>query len=77
MLSSKNNCTYYKTYAKEHVCLYSLEYMINHNENKMKMKNRSHRYDINRPRHGQEHSKYKNRLSMMMLICITKQLSNI
>ena len=47
----------------------------------MKMKNRSHRYDINRPRSRQEHkcSKYKKCLSMM-LICIKlkhlKKLSN-
>ena len=35
------------------------------------MKNRSHRYDINRPRsrHGHKYSKYKNGLVMMMLIC--------
>ena len=41
---------------------------------KMKMKNRSHRYDINRPRcrHGYEHSKYKKRVSMMMLISTPK-----
>ena len=46
---------------------------------KMKMKNRSHRYNINRPwsRHGHKFSKYKKCLSMMMLICIKKELSNI
>ena len=32
---------------------------------KMKMKNRSGRYDINRSRHGQKYSKYKNCLSMI------------
>ena len=39
---------------------------------KMKMKNRLHRYVINRPRSRHEHkySKYKKFLSMMMLICI-------
>ena len=39
---------------------------------KTKMKNRSHRYDINRPmsRHGHKYSKYKRYLTMMMLICI-------
>ena len=38
----------------------------------MKMKNRSHRYDINRPRSRHEHkcSKCKKCLSMVMLICI-------
>ena len=44
---------------------------INHNENGDENKNRSHRYDINRPRsrNGHRHSKYKKYLSMMMLIC--------
>ena len=44
---------------------------------KMKMKMRSHRYDINRPRsrHEQKYSKYKKCL-MMMLICIEKYLSD-
>ena len=42
---------------------------------KIKIKNRSHRYNINRlsrPRSKHEHkcSKYKSCLSMMMLICI-------
>ena len=34
---------------KEHVCLYSY-YMSNHNENEGDMKNRSHRYNIIRPK---------------------------
>ena len=39
---------------------------------KMKMKSRSHRYDINRPesRHGYRYIKYEKCLPMMMLICI-------
>ena len=39
---------------------------------KMKMENRSHRNDINRPksRHGHKDSKYKMCLSMMLLLCI-------
>ena len=46
---------------------------------KMKMKNRSHRYDINRPRprNGHKNSKYKKYPSMMMLICIKQHLSSI
>ena len=46
---------------------------------KMKIKNRSHRYYINRPRsrHGQEYSKYKKCLSMMMLIYIKQHVRNI
>ena len=46
---------------------------------KMKKKNRSHRYDINRPRswHGYKYIKYEKCLCMMMLICINQHLSNI
>ena len=45
----------------------------------MKMKNRSYRYDINRPgfRHGSKYSKYKKCPSMMMLVCNKQHLSNI
>ena len=45
----------------------------------MKMKNRSHRYDTDRPRsrHGKKCSKYKNYLVMMMLTFIKQHLSNI
>ena len=47
--------------------------------NIMKMKNRSHRYNIDRPRsrQGFVYSKYKKCLSMMMLICAKQHLSNI
>ena len=46
---------------------------------KIKIKNTSHRYDINRPRprHGHKGRRYKKRLSMMMLICIKQRISNI
>ena len=46
---------------------------------KMKMKNRSRRYDINRPtsRHGRKYGKYKKCLGMIMLICIKQHISNI
>ena len=46
---------------------------------KMKMKNRLHKYDINRYRskHGHKYGKYKKCLSMMMLICIKQHLNNI
>ena len=42
---------------------------------KMKMKNRSQRYGINRPKH--RYGKYKKCLNMMLLICIKQQLSKI
>ena len=43
------------------------------------MKNRSSRYDINRPRrrHGHKDIKYKMCLSVMMFICVKQHLSNI
>ena len=46
---------------------------------KMKIKNRSHRYDINRPNSRYEHkySNYKKCPSIMMLKCIKQHLSNI
>ena len=46
---------------------------------KMKMKNRSHIRDINRPRsrHGHKYSKYKKCLGMAMPISIKQHLSNI
>ena len=45
---------------------------------KMKIKNRSYRYDINRPRprHGLKYSKYKKCVSTMLL-CIKHHLSNL
>ena len=46
---------------------------------RLKMKNRSSRYDINRPRrgHGCKYTRYKICLDIMMIICIKQHLSNI
>ena len=46
---------------------------------KMNMKNRSHTYDISKPRsrHGHKYSKHNKRLSMIMLVGIKQHLSNI
>ena len=46
---------------------------------KMKIKNRSHRYIIDKPkpRHGQKYSKYKVCLTMIIFTCIKQHLSNI
>ena len=47
---------------------------------RLKMKNRSHRYNINRPwsRDGHKYTKYKMCLSIMVaIICIKQHLSNI
>ena len=53
--------------------------MINGNENEAEMKNRSSRYDINRPRRRRGHkcTKYKICIDVMMVICIKQHLSNI
>ena len=46
---------------------------------RLKIKNRSHRYDINklRPRHGHKYTKCKMCFSMMMIVCTKQHLSNI
>ena len=46
---------------------------------RLKMKNRLHGYDINRPtpRHGHKYTKYKFCLSIMTVISIKQHLSNI
>ena len=46
---------------------------------RLNMKNRSSRYDINRPRrrHGHKYTKYKICLDIMMVIYIKQHLSNI
>ena len=43
------------------MCLYSWDYMINHNENEDGNQKKSHEYVINRPgsRYGCKYSKYK------------------
>ena len=45
----------------------------------IKIKKRSHRYDINcfRSKHGQKYIKWEKCLSVMMLTCIRQYLSNI
>ena len=45
----------------------------------MNIKNRSHKYNISRPRsrHGHKYSECKKCLSIMMLICIKQHLSDI
>ena len=59
--------------------LYPCYYMINYNENEDENEKRSHRYDKNKPwfRHEHKYSKYKNCLTIMMLICIKQHLNNI
>ena len=46
---------------------------------RLKMKNRLHIYDINRPRpkHGHIYTEYEMCLSKMMVLCVKLHLSNI
>ena len=46
---------------------------------RLKMKNTSYRYDINRPRprHGHKYTKHKMCLNIMVAICTEQHLSNI
>ena len=46
---------------------------------RLKIKNRSQRCDINRPRprHGPKYTKYKMCLSIMIVTCIKQHLRNI
>ena len=46
---------------------------------RLQMKNRSHSYDINRPRTilGHSYTRYKMCLNIMVVICIKENLSNI
>ena len=59
--------------------LYAWDYAINRNENEDENEKYSHSCDINRSRfrRGQKYCKYKKCLTMMMLIRIKQQLSNI
>ena len=65
--------------CKKQVRLFLCNYMINGNEMRLKMKNWSHRYGINRPgpTHRHTYTIYKMYLNMMMVICIKEHLSNI
>ena len=46
---------------------------------RLKMANRSQRYDIYRlrPKHGPKYTKYKMHLSILMVTCFKQHLSNI
>ena len=63
---------------KKCVCIHEILGLITM-KIRMNMKNRSHRYDINRPRsrHGHKYSKYKKCFSMIILIGIKQHQSNI
>ena len=78
-LSPRNNKKYSKKYTKnKYVCLSEVIWLMTMKV-RLDMKNRSNRYDINRPRlkHDHKYTKYKTCLSIMMVICIKQHLSNI
>ena len=62
----------------KHVCIHEIMQLIIM-KMKTKVKIDSRKYSINRPRsrRGHKYSKYRKRLSMIMLICIKQHLSNI
>ena len=70
---SKNNRTIKNKQKNKCACIHEIILVII-----LKMKNRSHRYDIDRIRSWHCHTlKYKTFLSMVMLTCTKRHLSNI
>ena len=78
-LSSKSIWHVLKNKQKnKSICIYEIKRLIIMNM-KVKMKNRSHRYDTSRPRsrHGPKYGKCEECLFMMLLIYPNQHLSNI
>ena len=74
MLSSKTKIRYSKKCVKSKcVCFNKIMWLI---ITRLKMKNGSHTYEINRtrPRHGHRYTKYKMCLSIMMVMCNKQHL---
>ena len=78
-LSSKDNRRYSKKCAKNKYVYLNEDIWLMAKKMRLKMKNRSSRYDINRPRrwHGHKYTKYKICLDIMMVISIRQHLSYI
>ena len=72
MLSSKTNMRYSKKCAKNKCFCFNDIMQIIIMKMRLKIKNGSHRYHLNRtrPTHGHKYTKYKWWLSIMMVICI-------
>ena len=66
-LSSKNNKRHSKKCTRNK-CVYYWRLWLMAIKMRLKIKNRSQGYNINRPRHGLEYTKYKMCLSIMMVI---------
>ena len=79
-LLSENNSRCSKKYAKikKYVCFNEIIW-FNIMKVRQKMKNRSHRYEINRSRsrHGHKYTEYKMCLSMMMVIYIKQHQTTL
>ena len=71
--NNSKNCT-----KSKYVCFNDVIWLITI-KMRLKIKNRSQRYDINwpRPNYGHKYTKYKMCLSIMMVLCIKQHLSNI
>ena len=78
-LSSKDNRRYSKKCPKNKYVYLNENIWLMAKKMRLKMKNRSSRYDINRPRrwHGHKYTKYKICLDIMMVISIRQHLSYI
>ena len=78
-LSSKDSRRYSKKYAKNKYAYLNEDIWLMAIKMRLNMKNRSSRYDINRPRcrHGYKYTKCEICLDIMMVICIKQHLSNI
>ena len=79
IFSSKANMSYSKKMCKNKcTCFNDIIWLIIM-KIRLKMNNRSHRYDINRtrPRYSYNYTKYKICLSMMMIMCNKQHLSYI
>ena len=79
-LSPKNNRSYSKKRKQKKCgCIHEIIRLIIMNIEKIKKKNVSHWYVVNRPlsKHGLKYSRYKTCLSMIVLICNQQHLSNI
>ena len=79
MWSSRNNRRYFKNCTKANsICFNEVIWLMAMNT-RLKVKRRSRRYDINRPRprHRRKYTKYKMRLSVMMVLCIKQHPNNI
>ena len=68
----------YKKTSEQWVCLNDVKWSMTMKMG-LRMKNRSCRYEINRPRlrHGHKYTKHKMCLSIVMAICIKQHLNNI